>query len=239
MAIYVMGDIHGQYDLFMDLLSKLSLKETDILYTIGDILDRGPHPVKVLEKMMEMPNLIPLIGNHEVMAMECLSFLLQDITDESVASIDEVALGNLLHWQRNGCETTLKEFAAVPREKRLELVDYIREFTLYEEVAVGGDRYLLVHGGLGNFSEDKPLDEYTLTEIVWTRPNYTVPYFDDRFVVTGHTPTQLIRSNPRPGYIYRANGHIAIDCGACFTGGRLAAICLDTGEEYYSKTQED
>ena len=37
------------------------------------------------------------------------------------------------------------------------------------------------------------------------------------------------------GYIYRKNNHIAIDCGACFPGGRLAAICLDTGEEFYSE----
>lgn len=239
MAIYVMGDVHGEYDLFMDLLSKLSLKDTDILYTIGDILDRGPHPVKVLETMMQMPNLIPLIGNHEVMAMECLSFLLQDITEESIASLDEVAMGNLFHWERNGCQTTLDEFSALPKERRLELIDYIREFVLYEEVAVAGDRYLLVHGGLGNFDKDKPLEDYSLTDIVWTRPNYDVPYFDDRFVVTGHTPTQLIRGNPNPGYIYRANGHIAIDCGACFLGGHLAAICLDTGEEFYSKAKEE
>ena len=35
------------------------------------------------------------------------------------------------------------------------------------------------------------------------------------------------------GYIFRHNNHIAIDCGACFPEGRLAAICLDTDEEYY------
>ena len=28
--------------------------------------------------------------------------------------------------------------------------------------------------------------------------------------------------------------HIDIDCGAYLPGGRLAAICLDTGEEFYS-----
>lgn len=57
----------------------------------------------------------------------------------------------------------------------------------------------------------------------------------DKYVITGHTPTQAIRNNPNPGYIYRRNNHIAIDCGATYPGGRLAAICLDTGEEYYSE----
>lgn len=43
-----------------------------------------------------------------------------------------------------------------------------------------------------------------------------------------------IEGNPNPGFIYRYNNHIAIDCGAYYPGGRLAAICLDTGEEFYS-----
>ena len=53
------------------------------------------------------------------------------------------------------------------------------------------------------------------------------------YVITGHTPTAFIEGNPRPGYIYRQNNHIAIDCGCYLPGGRLAAICLDTQEEYY------
>lgn len=68
---------------------------------------------------------------------------------------------------------------------------------------------------------------------MWTRPDFSVPYSTDRIVVCGHTPTQLIEENDRPGYIMKKNNYIAIDCGACFRGGRLAAICLDTGEEFY------
>lgn len=55
-------------------------------------------------------------------------------------------------------------------------------------------------------------------------------------VITGHTPTQTIGDNPHPGYIYQRNNHIAIDCGASYPGGRLAALCLDTGKGYYSSS---
>ena len=75
--------------------------------------------------------------------------------------------------------------------------------------------------------------DYTIDEIVWERPDYNKAYFDDVYVITGHTPTQYIEDNDRPGYIYRKNNHIAIDCGACSMTGRLAAICLDNDEEYY------
>ena len=67
MATYVISDIHGQYDMFMEMINKIDLKDTDTLYVLGDILDRGPHPVKVLMKLMEMSNAICITGNHEIM----------------------------------------------------------------------------------------------------------------------------------------------------------------------------
>lgn len=64
-ATYVISDIHGQYDMFMELIDKIDLKQTDTLYVLGDILDRGPHPIKVLKKLMEMPNAICLETGEE------------------------------------------------------------------------------------------------------------------------------------------------------------------------------
>ena len=76
-----------------------------------------------------------------------------------------------------------------------------------------------------------------MEELVWERQDYERRYFEDKYIVTGHTPTQYIPGNPRPGFIFRKNQHIAIDCGAYYPDGRLAAICLDTGEEFYSGGQ--
>ena len=56
MAVYVISDIHGNYDLFMELLKKIKFSGKDTLYVLGDVVDRGPHPIKVLHKLMEMPN---------------------------------------------------------------------------------------------------------------------------------------------------------------------------------------
>ena len=102
MATYVISDIHGQYDMFMELINKIDLKDTDTLYVLGDILDRGPHPVKVLMKLMEMSNAICITGNHEIMALNCLEFLMKEITDMSIEELDEKMLDNLVTWQYNG-----------------------------------------------------------------------------------------------------------------------------------------
>ena len=44
-------------------------------------------------------------------------------------------------------------------------------------------------------------------------PEYNKIYFEDRYIITGHTPTGFINEN-YIGKIYQKNRHIAIDCGA-------------------------
>ena len=80
----------------------------------------------------------------------------------------------------------------------------------------------------------KDIEDYSLKDIIWDRAEYEKKYYDDKIVITGHTPTQMIEGNPNPGYIYKKNTHMAIDCGAYLDDGRLAAVCLETGEEFYS-----
>lgn len=234
MATYVISDIHGQYDMFMKMLEKISLKDEDTLYVLGDVLDRGPHPIRTLRKLMEMPNVICIVGNHELMALECLEFLMQEVTEESLAGLDRDMLEGYLIWiEHNGGRTTLDEFRALDAQSRRDVIDFIRDFDIYEEITVAGRDYLLVHAGLGNFYPGKDIDDYSLADLVWSRAEYDIEYYPEKYVVTGHTPTQGIPGNPNPGYIYRQHNHIAIDCGCYIPGGRLAAICLDTGEEYY------
>lgn len=239
MAVYVISDIHGNYDLFMELLKKIKFSEKDTLYVLGDVVDRGPHPIKVLHKLMEMPNAFCLVGNHELMAIRCLEFLMQEITEDSIEHMNEGMIQGISEWQMNGSSTTMQEFRTLNREEQEDVLDFMKDFSVCEELQVAGKKYFLVHAGLGNYSPEKDIDDYTLKEMLWDRADYDTQYFPDTYVVKGHTPTQHIAGNPNPGYIYRKNNHIAIDCGACLPGGRLAAICLDSGEEFYVSSDMD
>ena len=230
--IYILSDVHGQVAKYQAMLEKIRFRPADTLYVLGDAVDRGPEPMKILLDMMSRPNVIPILGNHEFMAAYCLRLLLKEITDDTIAELDDVQWAALEEWFLNGGHTTLASFHRLSPEERLEVWDYLGGFSLYEEVSVGGKDYLLVHAGLDNFSPDKPLEDYALHELIFCRPDYGRPYYTDKYVVTGHTPTQVISGNPKPGRVYRANNHIAIDCG-CGYGGPLAAICLDTREEFY------
>ena len=68
MSTYVMSDVHGRLDLFEKMLKKIHLTDKDMLYVLGDTIDRGGG-LAVLRKLMEMEKegkayILP--GNHEV-----------------------------------------------------------------------------------------------------------------------------------------------------------------------------
>ena len=232
---YVVSDIHGEYDEFVAILGKMNFGSDDKLYVLGDVLDRGAYPIRTLKLLMGMENVVPIMGNHEVMALRCL-----ENADRNLEELTDDEIYDLILWTGNGADTTLKEFYGLSDDEKKEVVEYLETFSDYAKVEAGGQKYLLVHGGLMNFDPYRPLVDYTLDELVWERPDYGRQYFEDVITITGHTPTQLIEENPRPGYIFKKNNHWAIDCGACFgaglkEGGRLAAVCLETGEELYAE----
>ncbi len=228
-----MSDLHGNYKAYLSMLGKIKFRENDRLYILGDILDRGPNPFKLLLDLMERPNVKVLIGNHEVMAYECLAFLLKEITAENLSEISEDVIEKLLNWQQNGGLSTTDEFHKYDRETQKKAVEWITDLELYDEIEIAGKTFLFVHAGLGNFAPEKELWEYELDELVWKSPDYDERYYTDKYVITGHTPTALIEGNERPNHIYQANGHIAIDCGCSFPDGRLGCLRLEDMKEFY------
>ena len=55
---YLISDIHGCYEEYRGLLDKIHFSHRDELYVLGDAMDRGPEPIKVIQDMMRRPNVI-------------------------------------------------------------------------------------------------------------------------------------------------------------------------------------
>lgn len=65
MATLIVGDIHGCYDEFETLLARAGLADDDSIIALGDLLDRGPQPGKVLTFFLSYENARSIRGNHE------------------------------------------------------------------------------------------------------------------------------------------------------------------------------
>ena len=226
-----MSDIHGNYKKYMQAFVRIDFSDNDTLYVLGDVVDRGENPIKILQDMIYRVNVVPIVGNHEYMALSVLKDLVK-IDPEDFPGFDEDLLFCMQLWLADGGQTTIDEFVALSQVDRENILEYLEEFELYAEVNCNGKDYILVHAGLSNFREDKSLDEYELHELIWQPIDYDKKYFKDKYIVTGHVPVMSIEANDFKSKIYRGNNHLAIDCG-CIYGGYLAVLCLDDGREFY------
>ena len=226
---YVMSDLHGCYDAYVEALEKIHFKEEDTLYILGDVIDRGKQSIELLQDMMCRPNVYPIIGNHEYMALTVLKKFCVEITKDNVENyLTEEDMCLYIDWVANGGNETLTSFLKLSLEQKEVIIDYLSEFSLYEEVEVHGKTFILVHAGLEPFDEKKDLESYDLSEMIFISPDYDKTYFKEKYLVTGHTPTITLNK----GYIYTKNHHIAIDCG-CVFGYRLGVYCLENGKTWY------
>ena len=232
--IYVMSDIHGCYRQYKDLLRQAKFCDEDTLFVLGDVLDKGHDPIGVLQDMSMRANVIPILGNHEYMAVSVLQDLMQEITEDTCTTLlSPDFMSSYGYWINDGGDTTLKQFLKLKQDDREALMEYLEEFSLYEEVSAGGHDFVLVHAGIEPYVEEKPMEDYKLEELIFKTPDNDAEYFKDKTVIYGHTPTFTIGQ----GYeskIYIGKNSINIDCGAVY-GKALAMYCLDDGRCYYSK----
>lgn len=228
--VYIISDIHGCYHEFLKLLEKIRFTDRDILYILGDVVDRGPEPIRLLQDLMGRSNVYPILGNHDYMALVVLSRFYGASAEGKPTSEDLI---NYVNWSRNGGAVTAGQFRGLSAKEQQAVLDYLGRFSLYGEIRAGKRRYVLVHGDIRGFSEERELGSYDCEDLIFYRADYGRRYYKDEntFLVTGHTPTIVIREDGLP-LVYRQHGHIAIDCG-CVYGGKLAAYCLNTDTVYY------
>lgn len=224
--IYVMSDLHGEFAAFIAMMVKIGFSARDTVYILGDVIDRGSGGVDLLLSMEDTPGIIPMIGNHESLALPIMKALRDGAPLDAVRKSKAYAV-----WDAMGGGQTAASFSSHNKELQERIIKYIESFSIYDEIEVGGRRFHLSHT-LPSYDPGRDVHDVTFREFIWGEPDYEKCYDPDVTFITGHTPTGLI-DRESAGKIWHGNGHIAIDCGATFEGGRLGCLCLDTMEEYY------
>ena len=60
----IIGDIHGCIKEFSNLLDKLQITSEDKIYSVGDVIDKGPDPIGCIRLARQL-NIQAVRGNHE------------------------------------------------------------------------------------------------------------------------------------------------------------------------------
>ena len=162
------------------------------------------------------------------------SFLFEEVTEKSLAKLTVDQMRLLETWVDNGARPTIAGLRKILRQDALlveGILDYLQDAPLYECVEAGGNRFILVHSGLGNFHPNRPLDKYMPDELLWERPTPDTVYFPDATVIFGHTPTEFFGEQYR-GRAIKTESWICIDTGAAM-GNSPMILRLDDGKEFY------
>ncbi len=220
--IYVTANLHGDHAAFKKLLETIRFADRDLLYVLGDSVDFGEGSIDLINDMSMRVNVYPLAGEHDFKALRMLSGFERMLQDGSAPSAAFSA--EMTAWAADGGMPTLTGYRALDSEMREGVIDYLSDCMLCDEIEVGGKTYVLAHAGLGNYSPDKTPEDY-LPEEVFEETLPDAAFFADKTLIVGHTPTAS-------GKIERRDGVIYLDCGAS-RGGRVACLCLNTGEEFY------
>ncbi|MBQ9761057.1 MAG: metallophosphoesterase [Clostridia bacterium] len=218
-----MSDLHGNYQKFLKMLEEIRFSDNDIMYVIGDILDYGDESMELIADLSVRLNVYPVAGEHDFLAVRMLKGFENML--KSGAAPDPEYIAEMTQWVQDGGQSTLEGYRALDEEQREGVLEYLEEMTLFEELEVGGEEYVLVHAGIADYEAGSDLEDY-LPEDFFSEPlSADYPLIEGKTVVAGHQPT-------KSGKIERGEGSILIDCGAG-EGGALGCLCLETGKEYY------
>ena len=219
---YAVANLHGCFDKFKKLLKKINFTDSDVMYVLGDIVDYGEQPIELLCDLSMRYNVIPILGECDLRALEMLTEL-----DKMLGggSPDPEVIGEMTAWIQDGGSTTMEGFKKLDADMREGVIDYLSDMSLYEELEIKGRKYLLVHAGIADFDPSTPLEDYCPEDFISEALDKDRKYFDDVTVIVGHTPTYTI-DGATSGKIFKTDGAIFIDCGACFQNICVHSILL-------------
>lgn len=225
---YVISDIHGCYTKYISMLHKINFSPGDTLYVLGDVVDRGPETMKVVLDLAARENVITLKGNHDHEAFVFLKNLTMPDNDPRADEFAEM----LRLWLSDGGITTYEDYLKLGDKEKRIVLSFLYSMLPFKELQIGDQKYFMSHT-VPEKEKMLDLNVCRISDFITGEPEYEKKYYDDRIIITGHTPTSFIDTD-YCGRIWRGNNHIAIDCGAVF-GNALGCICLETGEEFYAE----
>ncbi|MDQ5921999.1 MAG: hypothetical protein QG673_2058 [Pseudomonadota bacterium] len=121
MAKYVIGDIQGCHEEFMQLLSKINFNpSTDTLYLVGDLVNRGPQSLKVLQWIYKhQDSLVTVLGNHDIFLLGRYAGVIKPDSYDTISDI-------------------------LTASNAAKLIDYLRSCPLIFQ----DENHVLVHAGI-------------------------------------------------------------------------------------------
>lgn len=240
MAHYVIGDIHGCFDEFSLLLSYIENQDNDAtILLLGDIIDRGPKVIEMLNWAME--HISPtgryrmIMGNHELEAIDWFHYHF-------------IPWYESLDFNRKMPDTQYDFSSVIFRNGLLyphllkPIIHFFESLPYYMNLEIDSEYHYTARLAHAWYPDKNYIPDCNEEDYVWSREHIDKEFEDltneNAILIHGHTPTMdrhCKLNGSIGGDIWFKKNSINLDCGCCYKKyhGRLAALCLETFSEYY------
>lgn len=228
--VLAVSDIHGNLEFLQGLLQKARFSPDDILFVVGDILEKGHRSLDTLRFLMDLSKthtVYPLRGNCDQITLDFMDGTGwdEDLLWRVLRSWDERGLLRQMAAE-GGLELNgPQDFPALRELVRTRFaaeLDYLAAMPAVIET----EEYIFVHGGIPRESGWETMDVHSLLKndsFVTQRRSF------QKWVIVGHWPVTLYN----PSYqtckplVSRAQHIVSIDGGCVLKlGGQLNALIL-------------
>jgi hypothetical protein len=196
--LIVTSDIHGHYDYLKKLLDKVRFSGNDILFIVGDLIEKGPFSLKTLRYIMSLSaayTVYTLMGN--VDALRLLIF--DDDSTKGCEGLFEYIQYMDKHW--GGCifsdmcgelDFTVHAAEDIPALKAAIRVSFLAELDFLRQLPtmIETQNFIFVHGGIPS----EHIDQYAETDAFqYLKIDAFMEkgYAFNKYVVVGHWPVTL------------------------------------------------
>ncbi|MCW1238730.1 metallophosphoesterase [Bacillus pretiosus] len=224
--VIVISDIHGELDLFKELLHKVHFKDEDYLIINGDLCEKGRNSIGVVNYVMDLvvskPNVYVIEGNCEV--------VVEALVNENPALINYLCTrkNTIFNEWLAELSVTVNEESDICEVKNILMGHFSKEIQWLTELptAIETEDYIFVHAGL----DDKEDWKETERKNAIAMPEFfNKSHRANKYVVVGHWPVvnysdKAPSNNP---VIDKKKKMIAIDGGnAIKEAGQLNAFII-------------
>lgn len=164
MAVYACSDLHGNWELWLEI--KKFLKSEDKMFFLGDAADRGDSGWAILKEMLNDERITYIAGNHDIMLAD------------RIGNPNSYRIANLHH--SNGGFPTWEAAENDPEAKEIMVkIRRLPKYAVYENA--DGLKIFMSHSGSTNIDDDE--------DLIWDRTEYvsTKNHSDYDVIVHGHT----------------------------------------------------
>lgn len=226
---YVVSNLYGRHDKFEKILKKISLKDRDVLYILGNIVDYGEESLKLINDISTRLNVYCVLGEHDYKAFMLLSEFDRILKSGSAPS--ESFSREMIAWAADGGQPTLEAFKDADPDEKEGFLDYLSDLPVFEETEVNGKEYILTCRGIDNFEENKDLLDYDLDCFINAYLDLNKTYYSDKTMVVGYIDYENTPEGCQ-GKVISKNNNIALACDMSETDDAIC-LCLESGDVYY------